>query len=337
MKSVPYTEERLIAARPPVAEQVDRLVGPDERAHLLEQILGDDTKALGRLGPRHGTRNRRRALATVGAAAALALLTTTAARVWPGQSSGNGKPVASSEAAVLLLAHVTSAVGSVNDVAVVNTVTDGVQSTIWTLTGDGSATRMRYSVDGHPDYDQTISTVNGLRTITNVDFAARAWWTETSPPVPGSPCATTFGTHASTGTPATAVPRPTGQTDQSPVSCQTFGPTPQQIMQNINAAVFNITGHPTLNGQPTIEITAYYPNTKGSYRLFVDPKTFLPLQSINSVNTAPFTTTYTYLPAIPANMALLEVPIPSGFRHVPQPIFCNPTQLGMHHSPFGCP
>ena len=92
-----------------------------------------------------------------------------------------------------------------------------------------------------------------------------------------------------------------------------------------------------LDGRPTIELTASYAGMSGSYEVFVDAQTYLPLKSINSINTSPFTTTYSYLPLTAANEALLQVPIPAGFRHVDHPISCTPSQLGSHGSTDGCP
>ncbi len=329
--------ERLVAARPPVAGRLDELARAEERAQLLERILSADTTAV---DPAHPASKRRTvplrpAVAILAAAAVAALVATTlVVRPWPGQSPSVTGPIAS-HSAIVLLSNVASAVAKVNAVAVITSTNDGVVSTFWTLTQGGHATRMRYSVDGNPSYDQTISTVNGRRIITNVDFAARAWWRVVAYPVPGSPCVSAVGSGKAPR--ARATTKASGSSDSSRSSCQVFGPTPGLIVQSIRTGVFSITGHPVVNGRPTIQVTAHYAGLSGTYQLFVDPTSHLPLMSINSVNSAPFTTTYRYLPETKDNMALLQVPIPPGFRHVDQPIRCDLSQLGPHGVPEGCP
>ncbi|MGH3851221.1 MAG: hypothetical protein ACRDRT_16280, partial [Pseudonocardiaceae bacterium] len=253
------------------------------------------------------------------------------AHTWTGRSSGGPVP-RGSQAATMLLAHVTTTLAALDDVVVIDINNNGARSTFWTLTQGASATRMRYSVNGKPSSDQTISTLNGQQVTTNVDFAAHAWWTTTYSLVKGNPCVVV----KEPTTPAVAVAAPQAQADGSP-SCQVFGPTPAQILKSLTAGEFTITGHPMFDGHPTIEITAHYPHTSGTYKLYVDAPSYLPIMSINSINTSPVTTTYNYLPSTPPNLGLLQAPIPPGFRHSDQPILCNPSELGPHETIFGCP
>lgn len=323
MSSTRSTTERLTSARPRIADSLDQLVGAGERAELLERILTSQPIERDQLRHRPASMPRRRVMtALVGAAAAAVVVTAFAARVWPGQSPRQAGPLASA----VLVSHITAAARSVNDVVVITSTNDGVRSTFWTLTQGGHATRMRYSIDGMPSYDQTISDAHGRRTITNVDFAARAWWRVVSSPVPGDPCVVAVG-----GRGATA------GAESGPSSCQVFGPTPRQVVRSLNSGLFHITAHPVIDGRRAIKLTAHYPNTSGEYDLIVDARSFLPLLSVNSVNSPPFTTTYRYLRATWRNLALLQVPIPSGFRHAAQPVRCDPSQLGPHGSPDGCP
>lgn len=329
MTSTPTATNRMIAARPPIVDSLDQLVGADERALLLDQILASPVPD-GR-----GRRPRRIVMvAFTTAAAAAAMAAAFAARAWPGGSSADSQQPVSP----VLASRVFLAVRSANDVVVVDSTNDGVRSTFWALTEGGGATRMRYSINGTPKYDQTISHVNGRTTLTNVDFAARAWWTEVLVSVPGNPCEVTAVRQGSpapkataTGAPRRAVQRRGGG------ACQVFGPTPRQVVEGLNAGIFHVTGHPKLHGRPTIELTAQYPGVGGKYELFIDARSYLPVMSVNSTNSAPFTTTYRYLPASPANLTLLQVPIPAGFRHAAQPIRCDVSELGPHGSPDGCP
>lgn len=327
MSSTRSTTERLAAARPPIVDRLHELVGADERAELLEQILASPVPHTYRGRPRV------RRLAAVAMAGVVALgAAILAARTWPGRSTQPG-PVMSAA----LLAHMTSAAGHVHAVVVIDSTSDGVRSTFWALTNGGGPTRMRYSVDGRPSYDQTISNTDGRRTITNVDFAARAWWRVMASPVPGSGCAITLAGRRASAAGTPAVPKGTEHSAGDRASCQVFGPTPKDVVRGLDAGVFRIAGHPVIDGRRTIELTARYPGTSGTYVLFVEAETYLPVRTINSVNSSPFTTTYRYLPATRANLALLQVPIPAGFRHADGPISCNPSQLGPHGSPDGCP
>ena len=318
--------ERLASARPWIVDSLDQLVGAGERADVLERILASEPIERDQLRHRRASISRRPVRAALfGVAAAAVIVTAFAARVWPGQSPRQVGPLASA----VLVSHITVAARSVDDVVVITSTNDGVRSTFWTLSDGGHATRMRYSINGTPSYDQTISDAHGRRTITNVDFAARAWWREILSPVPGHPCEFVLDGGGATASASAA--------QSSPPSCQVFGPTPRQVVAGLNSGLFHVTGHPVVDGRRAIKITAHYPNTSGEYDLIVDARSYLPLLSVNSVNSPPFTTTYRYLRATQANLALLQVPIPSGFRHVDQPVRCNPSQLGPHGSPDGCP
>lgn len=305
MSPTRFSTQQLIAAQPAIVESLDELVGAEERAQLLEAILASEASDLHPTKDRRRSRRQTRVVAVMVVVAAAAVVATTLI-VRPGL--GRSKPIASTAAATQLVGYVTSAVEDANEVVVIDSTNDGVESTFWALTKAGDTTRWRYSIDGQPSYDQTIVSGNGKLSITNVDFAAHAWWTEEDL------------------APACS---------QSP--CQAFGPTPSQVVQGLNSGQFQIAGHPVLDGQPTIELTATYPGMSGSDDLFVDAQTFLPLKDINSINTSPFTTTYSYLPLTAANKALLQVPIPAGFRHLDHPISCDPSQLPPHGTTDGCP
>ena len=108
-------------------------------------------------------------------------------------------------------------------------------------------------------------------------------------------------------------------------------------MQNLNAGEFQTTGHSLLDGRPTIELTAQYPAAHSTLQLFVDAATYLPVKSISSSPGTTDSTDYSYLPASSANLGLLQVPIPRGFRQADKPIQCSPSQLKPHETTFSCP
>jgi hypothetical protein len=264
---------------------------------------------------------------------------TFAVRPWAGGSVGGAKPVSSQPAMAILLAHVTTALDNVRGVVVIDTTAnDDVRSTFWTLTQGASGYRMSYSIGGKRNYDMAMS--NGLTTMTVVDFPAHAWWTVPLQPVQPGSCV--VGIQANKGqsaitAPATTIPQAAKGPDGDTSSCSPFGPTPGQVVQSLKAGEFQITGHPLLDGRPTIEITAQYPAAHSTLQLFVDASSYLPVMSINSSPGSTVSTNYSYLPATSANLDLLQVPIPAGFRQADQPIRCSPSQLKPHETIFSCP
>src|SRR5258708_6072411 len=113
-------------------------------------------------------------------------------------------------------------------------------------------------------------------------------------------------------------------------------PTPAVIGDQIASGGFTVAGTMRLQGRPAIELTwsrRFGPNIVMTTRLWVDARTYLPLQSVttrwighphlqvNGKRVAPGrrlalstdTTQYHILPATPANLALLPPPTPSGF------------------------
>jgi hypothetical protein len=202
---------------------------------------------------------------------------------------------------------------------------------------------MRYSIGGEPSYDMAISTANGRTTMTVVDFPAHAWWTFAEQTLQQqNPCLVAIP-DTKGQSPATAVfsttttPQGASRPDGGTPSCSAFGPTPAQVVQSLNNGEFQIAGHPLLDGRPTIELTAQYPAAHSTLQLFVDASSYLPVKSINSSPGTTDSTYYTYLPASSANLGLLQVPIPTGFRQTDQPPRCSPSQLKPHETFFSCP
>ncbi len=122
------------------------------------------------------------------------------------------------------------------------------------------------------------------------------------------------------------------------------------IQQMLSCGVFTIAGHARVNGQETITITGSMtqpdfwfgtPRVAGNGRgalqvhatLYVDPATYLPVQVIfrnwsQAVVGRPLRGTVrediSVLPPTPGNVAKASVPIPAGFRTVPDTSFGGP-------------
>jgi hypothetical protein len=135
-------------------------------------------------------------------------------------------------------------------------------------------------------------------TTTYVDYASRSWWSVTH------------------------------RGDLGPMLDD-----PAVIRDEIAQGHWLVVGHPTVNGQATIELRL---SVSGSYpawlrsvlamRLWVNAKTYLPVQEkatgVTSVrkghvSTYPTFLTFQLLPTTAANLAQLQVTVPAGFRYAP--------------------
>ena len=70
-----------------------------------------------------------------------------------------------------------------------------------------------------------------------------------------------------------------------------------------------------LGGQTVLELTAHYNDAgKGSEQtVWVDPATYLPVQTLSDRGGVKIQVDYGFLPPTPANMAELKATIPAGF------------------------
>lgn len=115
---------------------------------------------------------------------------------------------------------------------------------------------------------------------------------------------------------------------------------PDKIRQQIASGGFTVVGSVRLQGQPAIELTwsrRLAPLGRGmavSTRLWVDPRTYVPLRSITTQWAGPSghrqalfadTANYRILAATPANLDLLTPPIPPGFTR---------TATSPHYAPY---
>ena len=105
------------------------------------------------------------------------------------------------------------------------------------------------------------------------------------------------------------------------VACEPL--TPQTIEHDLAAGHYTVDGNVILEGQASLKLvstsatTGLHPVTQLT-TLWVNATTYLPIQSTSSGH-LPEQTTFTWLPATPTNVALLNVTVPAGFRQVAPP------------------
>jgi hypothetical protein len=88
---------------------------------------------------------------------------------------------------------------------------------------------------------------------------------------------------------------------------------PAQIRSSLSAGIYRVAGHQLVDGVKTIKLTEG--PTLPSLTLWVSPVTYLPVRIISG----PVQTDFQWLPPTPANLALLGLRAPAGFRQVPPP------------------
>jgi hypothetical protein len=132
-------------------------------------------------------------------------------------------------------------------------------------------------------FDVKLSTAPGSVTQTAVIYGSGTWWT------------------ASWSTPAIR--------RRTKIPSWLAGDWPAFIKHALSAGAYRVAGYWMVDGINAIKLVA----TQGSAVLFVDPATYLPVRW----DMGGSQTDYQWLPPTPANLALLNEPIPAGFRQVP--------------------
>jgi hypothetical protein len=101
--------------------------------------------------------------------------------------------------------------------------------------------------------------------------------------------------------------------------------SPGQLRDQIASGRLRITGYPLLRGHRAITLAPPHPDSGGAtFTMWVDAETYLPMQLVYIVYgpTGPvvsFVVQFQVLPPTPANLKLLDLPIPAGFTHVKAP------------------
>ena len=150
-----------------------------------------------------------------------------------------------------------------------------------------------YSPSGKRIFDVGISAGNGSATQTTVIYGDRTWWTAAAPVSPPGPAGCSLGSIQLSSGPGNGWPA----FIRSQLACGAYTVAGRQVVDGIDAV--KITGQ---TGRPALV-------------LFADPATYLPIQ----LDIGPLQISFQWLPATPANLTHLEVPVPAGFQQVPPP------------------
>jgi outer membrane lipoprotein-sorting protein len=96
------------------------------------------------------------------------------------------------------------------------------------------------------------------------------------------------------------------------VATQSPAASLQELRESIATGDFTAPRKTVLNGQTVLELTAH--EGKGSEQtVWVDPATYLPVQTLSNEGAVKIKVDYGFLPPTPANMAELKATIPPGF------------------------
>jgi len=180
--------------------------------------------------------------------------------------------------------------------------TGGGASSPWSVaylvqqTYQGQVKDSVYSPSGQHVWEEGFSAADGSGTQTTVLYASRTWWT------------VTMGNAASRAQSPGCLP--SGRIELS------GGPGngwPAFIRSQLACGAYTVAGRQEVDGIDAIKITAGQPPAR--LALYVNPVTYLPVQ----LTIARLTIDFQWLPATPANLALLKVAVPAGFRQVAPP------------------
>jgi outer membrane lipoprotein-sorting protein len=99
------------------------------------------------------------------------------------------------------------------------------------------------------------------------------------------------------------------------VASQTPAASLQELRDTIRTGDFSAARKTELNGQTVLELTAHdpYDGTENEQTVWLDPATYLPVQTLSDDGAVKITVDYGFLPPTPANMAKLKATIPPGF------------------------
>jgi hypothetical protein len=99
------------------------------------------------------------------------------------------------------------------------------------------------------------------------------------------------------------------------VASQTPAASLQALRESIATGDFTVVGKTELNGQTVLELISHYKDAgkESEQTVWVDPATYLPVQTLSDEGGVKIEVDYGFLPPTPANMAELKATIPPGF------------------------
>jgi hypothetical protein len=140
-------------------------------------------------------------------------------------------------------------------------------------------------------FDERITVGNGSVATTVVNYTSHTWWTTRS------------GRPAGTG-PASCLPG-------GGIRLSGRNAWPDFIRAQLACGAYTVTGRQAVGGVDALKITA----SSGRLRLWVNAATYLPLQ----LEASGVQTDFQWQRPTPANLAMLNMPVPAGFHQVPPP------------------
>jgi hypothetical protein len=152
-----------------------------------------------------------------------------------------------------------------------------------------------FTAAGQRIFDERFTVRNGSLATTAVSYTSHTWWTtQTARPAVTGPasagCLPGGGIRLSGGRNA----------------------WPDFIRSQLACGAYTVAGRQAVGGVDALEITG----NSGHLRLWVNPATYLPVR-LETVG--PLRIDFRWLPATPANLAMLNMPVPAGFHQIPPP------------------
>jgi hypothetical protein len=271
-------------------------------------------------------RRRARTRAVAAAATAAVAAIGVVAGIAGGHPAPGSPPRSGSTETAYVVDHVTRALGTVSPDAVVF-VRQTYQPATAALspaeqwTEGGSSRQEAFTLSGAPEWDNGTYYTNGQLTAVEADYQNRTWFetsqkmprTSLTPPPPVEVCQQgQVPRCSSTGQPCSDASFNT--TDWSPPALAA------QIRAEQACGMLKVVGHSYVDGVYTVKLTGTASKITQTY--WINQSTYLPVRLETSWGpVGPHSTVSVadvqYLPPTKANLALLKVHIPAGFKRVP--------------------
>jgi hypothetical protein len=263
-------------------------------------------------------RNRRRRRIAVGGGLAASTTAVVAAAVVlaaslaaPGTRNA-ATSVRGMQTTAYVVSHIERALaGADNRILFISGHSDPVTGEVWAYRG---VTKSETGVNGKLAYADLSRITGGTSHRLYVDYRARAWWRITSAYQPRatarSACVLGPAGYVFVGNSISiALPHPPGEPDPASPAWVPF------VRASLECGGFAVAGHQTVKGTQLIKIvgTAKDPYTRYMPQvMLVNPATFLPVRVFSPSGYSDIS----WLAPTKANLALLDLAVPHGFKHV---------------------